>query len=40
MVSGSAAARKKRSALAGHRIDFGETKGRGGGLEPDTEMEF
>ena len=39
-ASGAAAARKMRSALGGDRIDFGETEGRGGGRNPDAELEF
>lgn len=39
-ASGSAGARKMRSALGGDRIDFGETEGRGGSRDPDAEMEF
>ncbi len=39
-ASGSAAQRKMRSALGGDRIDFGETEGRGGGRDPDAELEF
>ena len=39
-ASGAAAARKMRSALGGDPIDFGETEGRGGGRDPDGEMEF
>ena len=39
-ASGSAALRKMRAALGGDRIDFGETEGRGGGRNPDAELEF
>lgn len=39
-ASGSAAQRKMRAALGGDRIDFGETEGRGGGRDPDAELEF
>ena len=39
-ASGSAALRKMRGALGGDRMDFGETEGRGGGINPDAELEF
>ena len=39
-ASGSAAHRKMRAALGGDRMDFGETDGRGGGIEQDAELEF
>ena len=39
-ASGSAALRKMRAALGGDRMDFGETEGRGGGRNPDAELEF
>ena len=39
-ASGSAALRKMRAALGGDRMDFGETEGRGGGINPDAELEF
>ena len=39
-TSGSATLRKMRAALAGDRIDLGETEGRGGGPDADAELEF
>ena len=39
-AGGMAALCKMRAALAGDRIDFGETEGRGGGRDPDAELEF
>lgn len=39
-ASGAAALSKMRAALGGDRMDFGETEGRGGGRQPDAELEF
>ena len=39
-ASSSGALRKMRAVLGGDRMDFGETEGRGGGRNPDAELEF